>query len=122
MPFLQPGRLVKVNYHRSAIFALLTNLILQIKNNEDEYDWGAVINFKKILENAPGGRKGRANPALGSVKIQVDLLLHVVTDPSSQDTDVIPKPCINNQVKQRLYNLFIFYEFLNKAFYEDICK
>ncbi|KAK9752493.1 DEAD/DEAH box helicase [Popillia japonica] len=79
LPFLQPGRLVK------------------IKNNEDEYDWGAVINFKKILENAPGGRKGRANPALGSVKIQVDLLLHVVTDPSSQDTDVIPKPCINNQ-------------------------
>ncbi|KAI4461014.1 atp-dependent rna and dna helicase [Holotrichia oblita] len=79
LPFLQPGRLVK------------------IKNKDDEYDWGAVINFKKILENAPGGRKGRANPAQASVKIQVDLLLHVVTDPSSQDTDVIPKPCINNQ-------------------------
>lgn len=103
LPFLQPGRLVKVKIIDFRSFEF--RFPFQIKNKDDEYDWGAVINFKKTLENAPGGRKGRANPAQSSVKIQVDLLLHVVTMGSNnQDVDVIPKPCPASQV-----STFLFY-------------
>lgn len=76
IPFLQPGRLVK------------------IKTNDIEYDWGAVVNFKKV---APiSGRKGPKNPAQNPNKVQVDLLLHVIAE-DNQDKEVVPKPCPDGQ-------------------------
>ncbi|KAJ8909989.1 hypothetical protein NQ315_000541 [Exocentrus adspersus] len=75
IPFLQPGRLLK------------------IKNQDDEYDWGAVVNFKKVQEIVPGRKgKGQAKPA---TKVQVDILLHVISDSDAPDT--IPKPCQEDQ-------------------------
>ncbi|XP_022900243.2 exosome RNA helicase MTR4 [Onthophagus taurus] len=83
LPFLQPGRLVK------------------IKNKDDVYDWGAVINFIKTHDtNNSGGKRGggRSNPAKTSVKLQVDLLLHVVPAESGVNNDnIIPKPCPENE-------------------------
>ncbi|XP_008199268.1 exosome RNA helicase MTR4 isoform X2 [Tribolium castaneum] len=80
IPFLQPGRLVK------------------IKVGETEYDWGAVVNFKKVSENIPGRKHGKANPAKTSTKVQVDLLLHVMSsEDGSNNKDVIPKPCLDGQ-------------------------
>ncbi|XP_017769968.1 PREDICTED: superkiller viralicidic activity 2-like 2 [Nicrophorus vespilloides] len=78
IPFLQPGRLIK------------------IKSENDEYDWGAIINFKKVSET--GGRK-KANPAVEGTKLQVDLLLHVACDDNNKDLfgSAIPKPCPPNQ-------------------------
>ncbi|EFA01232.2 exosome RNA helicase MTR4 isoform X1 [Tribolium castaneum] len=82
IPFLQPGRLVK------------------IKVGETEYDWGAVVNFKKVSENIPGRKHGKANPAKTSTKVQVDLLLHVMSsEDGSNNKDVIPKPCLDGQQK-----------------------
>jgi ATP-dependent RNA helicase DOB1 len=80
IPFLQPGRLVK------------------IKIDETEYDWGAVVNFKKVSENIPGRKGARANPATTSTKVQVDLLLHVISEDASGDKEIIPKPCLDGQV------------------------
>jgi ATP-dependent RNA helicase DOB1 len=79
IPFLQPGRLVK------------------IKIDETEYDWGAVVNFKKVSENIPGRKGARANPATTSTKVQVDLLLHVISEDASGDKEIIPKPCLDGQ-------------------------
>jgi ATP-dependent RNA helicase DOB1 len=81
IPFLQPGRLVK------------------IKIDETEYDWGAVVNFKKVSENIPGRKGARANPATTSTKVQVDLLLHVISEDASGDKEIIPKPCLDGQQK-----------------------
>ncbi|XP_065174077.1 exosome RNA helicase MTR4 [Atheta coriaria] len=74
--FLQAGRLVK------------------IKMNGNEYDWGAIVNFKKVAETT--GRM-KANPMRSATKIQVDLLLHVLPA-ASKDDEEIPKPCPANQV------------------------
>ncbi|XP_063928179.1 exosome RNA helicase MTR4 [Zophobas morio] len=79
IPFLQPGRLVK------------------IKIQDTEYDWGAVVNFKKVSETVPGRRGAKANPAKTSTKVQVDLLLHVMAEDASDNKDVIPKPCLDGQ-------------------------
>ncbi|XP_044260284.1 exosome RNA helicase MTR4 [Tribolium madens] len=79
IPFLQPGRLVK------------------IKVGDTEYDWGAVVNFKKVSENIPGRKHGKANPAKTSTKVQVDLLLHVMSEDGSDNKEVIPKPCLDGQ-------------------------
>ncbi|VEN60766.1 unnamed protein product [Callosobruchus maculatus] len=73
IPFLQPGRLIK------------------IKTPEAEYDWGAVVNFKKVHEVVPG-RRNRQGKAKMQTKVKVDLLLHVIS-PDSEDVDAIPKPC-----------------------------
>ncbi|XP_012278049.1 superkiller viralicidic activity 2-like 2 [Orussus abietinus] len=50
LPFLQPGRMVKV------------------KNDQDTFDWGIIVNFKK---------KSPKNPAKDKTVIIVDTLLHV---------------------------------------------
>lgn len=55
------------------------------------------MNFKKVSENVPG-RKTKGNPAKTSTKVQVDLLLHVLSEDSSNNKDVIPKPCLDGQV------------------------
>lgn len=66
VPFLQPGRLVKV------------------KNEEDEFDWGIIINFKKESE-----AKKKENPLKASPGIVVDILLHIAPGSSTQK----PRPC-----------------------------
>nr|XP_023026843.1 superkiller viralicidic activity 2-like 2 isoform X1 [Leptinotarsa decemlineata]XP_023026844.1 superkiller viralicidic activity 2-like 2 isoform X2 [Leptinotarsa decemlineata] len=76
IPFLQPGRLLK------------------IKTPEAEYDWGAVVNFKKVSEIIPG-RKNKHGQSKTQTKVKVDLLLHVISD--SEGGDVIPKPCKDDQ-------------------------
>ncbi|KAL3268299.1 hypothetical protein HHI36_007417 [Cryptolaemus montrouzieri] len=71
VPFLQPGRLIK------------------IKTTDGEYDWGVVVNFKKVSDLIPG-KKTRVT------KVQVHMLLHVIPE-NGENTDVIPKPAQENQ-------------------------
>lgn len=71
-------------------------MIFQIKYNEEEYDWGAVVNFKKVADPSQG-RKGKPNPAKTGTKLQVDLLLHVLSE-GGEDKDVIPQPCWEDHV------------------------
>lgn len=65
VPFLQPGRLIKV------------------KNDTDEFDWGIVVNFKKQANKT-------RNPLKSETDVIVDILLHV-TDESAKGDE--PKPC-----------------------------
>ncbi|CAH0555487.1 unnamed protein product [Brassicogethes aeneus] len=74
IPFLQPGRMLK------------------IKTNEDEYDWGAVVNFKKVQEFV---RKGQSKQTKPVTRLQVDILLHVMSEMG--DSSEIPKPCFGDQ-------------------------
>ncbi|XP_030761641.1 exosome RNA helicase MTR4 [Sitophilus oryzae] len=76
IPFMQPGRLIK------------------LKTQEAEYDWGAVVNFKKVQVFDPQKNRGkfRAKP---TTKLQLDVLLHVV--PEEGNDNVIPKPCNDGQ-------------------------
>ncbi|XP_004520977.1 superkiller viralicidic activity 2-like 2 isoform X2 [Ceratitis capitata] len=69
VPFLQPGRLIKV------------------QNEKDEFDWGIVVNFKKQTNNAK-------NPLKAETVIVVDVLLHVTEDSAKADE---PKPCKQGQ-------------------------
>ncbi|XP_049823785.1 exosome RNA helicase MTR4 isoform X2 [Aethina tumida] len=74
--FLQPGRMIK------------------IKTNEAEYDWGAVVNFKKVQDFT--SKKGERNNKVKAVtRVVVDILLHVISD--SDKKDAIPKPCSDNE-------------------------
>jgi ATP-dependent RNA helicase DOB1 len=57
---------------------------LQVKNDEDEFDWGIIINFKKESE-----AKKKENPLKSSPGVIVDILLHVAPGSSSQK----PRPC-----------------------------
>lgn len=66
VPFLQPGRMVK------------------IKTEEDEYDWGIIVNFKKDTKD------NTKNPLKSVTRIVVDCLLHVDDD---SEKEGIPKPC-----------------------------
>lgn len=66
VPFLQPGRMVKV------------------KTEEDEYDWGIVVNFKKDTKD------NSKNPLKSVTRVIVDVLLHVADD---SEKEGIPKPC-----------------------------
>lgn len=66
VPFLQPGRMVKV------------------KTEEDEYDWGIIVNFKKDTKD------NTKNPLKSVTRIVVDCLLHVDDD---SEKEGIPKPC-----------------------------
>ncbi|RZC35936.1 superkiller viralicidic activity 2-like 2, partial [Asbolus verrucosus] len=79
VPFLHPGRLIK------------------IKIDDTEYDWGAVVNFKKVTENIPAKKGVKSNPAKSATKVQVDLLLHVMSEDCPSDKEVIPKPCLDGQ-------------------------
>ncbi|XP_071455006.1 exosome RNA helicase MTR4 [Hetaerina americana] len=74
VPFLQPGRMVK------------------IKNENDDFDWGIVINFKKKVEKG----KGRG-PGSSTCTYVVDVLLHVAkgtgpTASASGGVSLQPKP------------------------------
>ncbi|XP_012168502.1 exosome RNA helicase MTR4 [Bombus affinis] len=62
LPFLQPGRLVKV------------------KNENEMFDWGIIVNFKK---------KSPKNPMKESTAIIIDILLHV----SKDSKEGCPVPC-----------------------------
>lgn len=74
--FLQQGRLIK------------------IKTPEAEYDWGAVVNFKKVSEIIPGSKnKGQSKT---QTRIKIDLLLHVISS-ENEGGDSIPKPCPEGQ-------------------------
>lgn len=72
VPFLQPGRMVKVQ--RDGV----------------EFDWGIIVNFKKRTEPTTPGDKRNPNPLQSEQTIVVDVLLHV--DDDFADT-AIPKPC-----------------------------
>ncbi|XP_031351055.1 exosome RNA helicase MTR4 [Photinus pyralis] len=75
IPFLQPGRLVK------------------IKTEDAEYDWGMIVNFKKVAAD----KKGRSNPLHSSTKVQVDILLNILPTKDENSKDSIPKPCPEGQ-------------------------
>lgn len=66
VPFLQPGRMVKV------------------KTEEDEYDWGIIVNFKKDTKD------NTKNPLKSVTRVIVDILLHVDED---SEKEGIPRPC-----------------------------
>lgn len=68
LPFLQPGRLVK------------------IKTADAEYDWGVVVNYK-IIKPPPSKKKEK-------VKCQIDMLLHVTLENSKDD---FPKPAVDEE-------------------------
>lgn len=70
VPFLQPGRLIK------------------IQNNDDEFDWGIVINFKK--QSIPSGK----SPLEAESNVSIDVLLHL--DEESFEKS-ISKPCSPNK-------------------------
>lgn len=91
IPFLQPGRLVKIKFEN------------------DEYDWGIVINFRKVASDDLRNKmknKGAPKEALDT-KVIVDLLLHVVEEEAtkSDEENKIPKPCGENQV---FFHLFYY--------------
>lgn len=85
VPFLQPGRLVKVRYQFFSfegmqINSLFIPLFMQVKNEQHTFDWGIIVNFKK---------KNPKNPEKEKTTIVVDILLHV----SKDSTESVPKPC-----------------------------
>lgn len=55
-----------------------------MKHDEDEFDWGIIINFKKESEV-----KKKENPLKSTPDIVVDVLLHIDPGSSSQR----PRPC-----------------------------
>ncbi|XP_054278231.1 exosome RNA helicase MTR4-like [Macrosteles quadrilineatus] len=67
LPFLQPGRLVKVKSEPS----------------NEEFEWGVVVNFEKVGANQRG-----KNPAQEDSELFVHTLLYVKTDGGST-----PQPC-----------------------------
>lgn len=69
VPYLQPGRLVKV------------------QNETDEFDWGIVVNFKKQTNNAK-------NPLKAETVVIIDVLLYVTEESAKKDE---PKPCKSGQ-------------------------
>lgn len=66
VPFLQPGRMVKV------------------KTEDDEYEWGIIVNFKKDTKD------NTKNPLKSVTRVIVDVLLHVDDE---SEKEGIPKPC-----------------------------
>lgn len=68
--FLQPGRMVKVQ-----------------KDNDDEFDWGIIVNFKKQQTD-------EKNPLKVENQTIVDILLHV---DDTYEKNVMPKPCPSNK-------------------------
>lgn len=56
-----------------------------------------IVNFKKVTENIPGGKK-KGNPLTTTTKVQVDILLNIIASVDDADKDVIPKPCPEGQV------------------------
>lgn len=54
------------------------------------------MNFKKISDPNQG-KKGKGNPTKSGTKVQVDLLLHVISN-EGDNKDTIPIPCSEDQV------------------------
>uniref|UniRef100_A0A6M2DMA1 Putative rrna-processing arch domain protein n=1 Tax=Xenopsylla cheopis TaxID=163159 RepID=A0A6M2DMA1_XENCH len=84
VPFLQPGRLVKV------------------KTSLHEYDWAMVVNYKKQKNTQrPIRGKPNANPMNDEEKsVIIDVLLHVqnIDDMLKNNPDIkIPPPCLEGQ-------------------------
>lgn len=71
VPFLQPGRLVKIQ-----------------NSNNEEFDWGMVVNFKK--QSVPVGK----NPLEAESNVSIDVLLHLDEDSFEKS---VPKPCLPNK-------------------------
>lgn len=87
VPFLQPGRLVMIKYEK------------------DEYDWGIVINFRKVAgDDSRNKMRGKGNPKDAETKVIVDMLLHVAEEEGAKvdEENKIPKPCGENQVRKIL--------------------
>ncbi|KAK3089046.1 hypothetical protein FSP39_000389 [Pinctada imbricata] len=68
LPFLQPGRLIKV------------------KNGEDEFDWGSVINFQKKAN------QGKGSSEAAPVYV-VEVLLHLTKTSARSRNSADIKPC-----------------------------
>uniref|UniRef100_A0A336LNC0 CSON004141 protein n=1 Tax=Culicoides sonorensis TaxID=179676 RepID=A0A336LNC0_CULSO len=66
IPFLQPGRLVKIQYE------------------DQEFDWGMIVNFKKDTGD------DKKNPLKAETKIYIDVLLHL--DGKTDESDKL-RPC-----------------------------
>lgn len=81
----------------------------QIKTPEAEYDWGAVVNFKKVQEIIPG-RKNKQGQNKTQTKVKVDILLHVIPS-ENENGDSIPKPCTDDQVNS-IYIYIFFVELI----------
>lgn len=73
-----------------------------------EYDWGAIVNFKKVSDPNQG-KKGKGNPTKSGTKVQVDLLLHVISN-DGDDKDTIPIPCAEDQVRVALTNHILVHD------------
>lgn len=56
-----------------------------------------MVNFKKISEPNQGKKGKMSNPTKTGTKVQVDLLLHVISN-EGDDKDAIPLPCSDEQV------------------------
>jgi ATP-dependent RNA helicase DOB1 len=57
---------------------------MQVKNEDDEFDWGIIVNFKKESEV-----KKKENPLKSSPGLVVDILLHLKPGSNTQK----PRPC-----------------------------
>ncbi|XP_050304302.1 exosome RNA helicase MTR4 [Anthonomus grandis grandis] len=78
LPYMQPGRLVK------------------IKTEEAEYDWGAIVNFKKLQEVQTTRKQGKVKTK-AVTKVMLDILLNVIPGEGENVESIIPKPCIDGQ-------------------------
>ncbi|XP_026465811.1 exosome RNA helicase MTR4-like [Ctenocephalides felis] len=84
VPFLQPGRLVKV------------------KNTLHEYDWGMVVNYKKqrVTQRPIRGRRNPNPMSDEEHHVIVDILLHIAKiDDAANSSQVskIPPPCLEGE-------------------------
>uniref|UniRef100_A0A1B6MD42 Helicase ATP-binding domain-containing protein n=1 Tax=Graphocephala atropunctata TaxID=36148 RepID=A0A1B6MD42_9HEMI len=73
IPFLQPGRLVKVKAETE---------------EAEEFEWGVVVNFEK-----KGADERGKNPAKESAMLYVHTLLYVRSSGGTDDTGDAPQPC-----------------------------
>lgn len=82
VPFLQPGRLVKVLY-TYYYWMILVNSVLQVTDGDQQWGWGVVVNFQK---------KNAKSQSISDVNTSyvVDVLLNcsTVTEPGAK-----PSPC-----------------------------
>ncbi|XP_064604506.1 LOW QUALITY PROTEIN: exosome RNA helicase MTR4-like [Liolophura sinensis] len=68
LPFLQPGRLI------------------QVKNGEEDFGWGMVVNFQKKANQSDA-------PVVGEPSYVVEVLLHLTKDSARSNRTSAVKPC-----------------------------
>lgn len=61
-------------------FLFINVIILQVKNENETFDWGIIVNFKK---------KNPKNPTKENTVIIIDILLHI----SKESSEGCPVPC-----------------------------